>query len=183
MRVHLLKKEFADRLELEWRAFLLRPHPGGRNLEKFRRYTQSWLKVAADQPAGNFRPWSGDENPPSHSIPPHLVAKAASKLGEDAFNAIHEALLKAYFVENRDVSNEATLRAIWDACGLDATLFDQSRNPELLKRVVDEHNEAMTCGASGAPAFRMSHQDVAIVGALPMETLRRWINRVLDGEV
>ena len=183
MRTRILKQEFGDRLELEWRSFLLRPHAESRPLEKFRKYTQSWLRVAEDHPAGNFRPWSTDENPPSHSIPPHLVAKAAAELGSEAFEAIHEALLKAYFVENRDVSNETTLHAIWEACELDPVQFERSRKPEILKAVIDEYNEAMKYGASGAPAFRMSHHDAAIVGAHPVETLRRWINRVLDDDI
>ena len=183
MRVRILEKEFGDRLELEWQSFLLRPHTESRPLEKFRKYTQSWLKVAEDQPAGNFRPWSTDEDPPSHSIPPHLIAKAAAELGNEAFEAIHEALLKAYFVENRDISNEATLRAIWEACGLDPVQIERSRKPEILKMVIDEHNEAKNYGASGAPAFRMSHHNVAIVGAHPVETLRRWINRILDDDI
>jgi predicted DsbA family dithiol-disulfide isomerase len=183
VRVQILKEEFGDRLELDWRSFLLRPHAEDRNLDKFRRYTQSWLKVAADQPAGTFNPWSTDENPPSHSIPPHLVAKAALALGEDAFHEIHEALLKAYFVDNRDVSNEALLQSIWESSGLEASEFERSRHPEILKKVIDEHNEALTCGASGAPAFRMATQEIALVGALPVEALRRWINRVLDEEV
>ena len=183
MRVRLLKDEYKDKLSLEWRSFLLRPQASDRPLEKFKRYTQSWLKVAADEPAGEFRPWSSDEPAPSHSTPPHLVAKAAAELGEEEFERIHDALLKAYFYDNRDVSNDQTLREIWDACGLDAAEFERSRKPEFMKRVIDEHNEALMCGASGAPAFRMSHQDVAIVGAHPVETLQRWINRVLDDRV
>lgn len=177
----MLQEEFGDRLALEWRSFLLRPHAEGqRNLEKFRGYTQSWLRVAEDQPAGDFRPWSTDENPPTHSVPPHLVAKAAAELGDEAFHCVHDALLKAYFVENRDVSSDATLSAIWQDCGLDAAEFARRENPALLKTVIDEHNEAINCGATGAPAFRMAHMDTAIVGSHPVPVLQRWINRVLD---
>ena len=120
---------------------------------------------------------------PSHSIPPHLVAKAAAELGDDAFHRIHDALLKAYFSENRDISSESTLRSIWDECGLDAREFDRSRNPEHLKLTIDQHNEALSCGANGAPAFRLSHIPAAIVGAHPVETLSRWVKRSIDGEI
>lgn len=178
----MLKEEFGDRLELEWRSFLLRPRPEPRTLEQFRKYTQSWLKVASDKPSGDFQPWSTGEGPPSHSIPPHLVAKAAAELGDDAFHVIHDALLAAYFKDNRDITAEATLRAIWNEVGLPADEFERSQKPEFHQQVIDEHNEAIASGATGAPAFRMSHHDVAIVGAHPVETLARWINRVLDGQ-
>ncbi len=184
MRVRLLKEEFGNRLTLEWRSFLLRPEPEpGRSLEKFRQYTQSWLRVAADEPSGNFQTWASDEGPPSHSIPPHLVAKGAAEISEEAFHAIHDALLKAYFTDNRDISSEATLRAIWAECGLDEAEFERCRNPDLLNRIIEEHNEAITVGATGAPAFRMAHHDIAITGAHPVETLSRWIQRVLDDKV
>lgn len=184
MRVRLLQQEFGNRLTLEWRSFLLRPEPeAGRSLEKFRQYTQSWLRVSADEPSGEFRPWATDEGPPSHSIPPHLIAKGAARIGDDAFTAVHDALLKAYFQDNRDITSEATLRSIWKDCGLADDAFEECRNPELLNRVIEEHNEAITAGATGAPAFRMSHHDIAITGAHPVETLSRWIQRVLDDRV
>lgn len=183
MRVRLLKQEFGDRLELEWRSFLLRPEPEPRTLEKFRAYTRSWQRVAEDEPSGEFRVWSTDEGPPSHSVPPHLIAKGAAELGEEAFDAVHGALLRAYFTDNRDISAEPTLRAIWSEAGLPDDEFERCRNPELLNRIIEEHNEAISVGASGAPAFRMSHHDVAITGAHPVPTLSRWINRVLDEAV
>lgn len=184
MRVDLLKEEFGDRLQLDWRSFLLRPElDRSRDLEKFKKYTKNWLKIADDKPSGEFREWQGDAGPPTHSIPPHLVAKAAAELGEQAFHNIHDALLKAYFAENRDISSETTLRSIWDECGLDASEFDRSNNPEHLKTTIDQHNEALNCGANGAPAFRLSHINAAIVGAHPVATLSRWIKRSIDGEI
>lgn len=184
MRVELLKEEFGDQLNIDWRSFLLRPQPeGSRDLEKFKNYTKNWLKIAEDQPSGEFRQWQSDNSPPSHSIPPHLVAKAAAELGGNAFHSIHDALLKAYFTDNRDISSETTLRSIWDECGLDAGEFDRSSNPEHLKATIDQHNEALSCGANGAPAFRLGHIDAAIVGAHPVATLSRWIKRSLDGEI
>ena len=180
----MLKEEFGDQLSLEWRSFLLRPHSdGSRNLEKFKGYTKNWLRIAEDKPSGNFRVWATEELPPSHSVPPHLVAKAAAELGDEAFDVMHEALLRAYFTENRDISAESTLRAIWNECGFTEGDFERWSNPEHLKATVDEHNEALNCGANGAPAFRLAHINAAIVGAQPVATLSRWIQRAIDGEI
>ena len=180
----MLREEFGDQLSLEWRSFLLRPHPGGsRDLEKFKAYTKNWLRIAEDEPSGNFRAWATEERPPTHSIPPHLVAKAAAELGHEAFDVMHEALLRAYFADNRDISAEATLRAIWNECELTEDEFDRWSNPGHLKATLDEHNEALNCGANGAPAFRLAHINAAIVGAHPVATLRHWVKRAIDGEI
>ncbi|MGH7291850.1 MAG: DsbA family oxidoreductase, partial [Myxococcota bacterium] len=43
VRLHALEGEFGDALVLRWNSFLLRPQPEpNRDLEKFRRYTESW---------------------------------------------------------------------------------------------------------------------------------------------
>ena len=141
------------------------------------------MHIAEDKPSGNFSVWATDERPPTHSIPPHLVAKAAAELGEEPFDVIHEALLRAYFTENRDISSEATLRSIWDECSLPRDDFERWTNPAHMKATIDEHNEALNCGANGAPAFRLAHINAAIVGAQPVAMLSRWITRAIDGEI
>lgn len=103
MRLRQVEKEFAGEVRVAWRSFLLRPRPDkARTLEEFRAYTRSWLRPAAEPDAGTFQVWPGDAGPPTHSVPPHLVAKAAASLGDDAFHAMHDRLLRAYFAESRE---------------------------------------------------------------------------------
>jgi predicted DsbA family dithiol-disulfide isomerase len=176
----VLESEFGDQLELRWKSFLLRPYPEpGRDLEKFRRYTESWRRAAAEEPTAVFRVWQGDESPPSHSVPPHLVAKAAAALGAEAFARVHQGLLRAYFAENRDISSAANLRAIWLEAELPEHELGRAAAPELLRRVAEEHNQAVELGVNGVPAISMADEDVAITGAHPAETYRRWIRKRL----
>ena len=179
VRLETLRDKYHGRVELEFRSFLLRPRPGARDLEKFRRYTQSWLRVAADEPAGEFRAWEGDAGPPSHSIPPHLVAKAAATLGPDAFARMHQRLLRAYFAENLDVSDDTTLKGLWQDVGLDEAAFARREDPALLERVLAEHASALEAGVNGVPAVMIEGQDVPLTGALPIEMFERWIERNL----
>lgn len=173
-----LEKELAGTLEIAWKSFLLRPRPAaGRDLETFRAYTRSWLRPAADEDAGTFRVWEGTAGPPSHSVPPHLVAKAAAALGRPAFDAIHERLMHAYFAENRDITEEATLRSIWKEAGLPIADFGRAKDPALARAVADDHDEAIDCGVNGVPAVRMEGNDVPFVGAHPIALYRRWIER------
>src|SRR5262245_49750980 len=117
-RLRMLQAEVGPALSLAWRSFLLRPRPEpGRDLERFVRYTQSWLRPAAEPDAPRFRVWESTEGPPSHSVPPHLVAKAAAELGPEAFDAVHERLLRAYFEDSRDISRVETLTGVWQAGG------------------------------------------------------------------
>jgi predicted DsbA family dithiol-disulfide isomerase len=179
-RLAALEREFEGALVLRWRSFLLRPRPEpGRDLEKFRRYTESWQLAAADEPAARFQVWSSEEGPPTHSVPAHLAAKAAAALGQDAFASMHAALLRAYFAESRDISRPETLAALWREAGLPEAELSRTRDLELLRLVIAEHDEAVELGVGGVPAVRLAESDVAITGAQPLETYRRWIRKNL----
>ncbi len=181
VRMRKLGAEFGDALRIEWRSFLLRPKPGGgRDLERFRKYTRSWERPAAEPESGTFRIWDGEAGPPSHSVPPHQVAKAAARLGREAFEQVHDRLLHTYFALNRDITARETLRQIWAEATLPAERFEEVDDPDLVEEIHREHNEAIELGATGVPAVRRADQDVAITGAFPVEFYRRWIVRALE---
>ena len=199
-RLARLEDELGDRLSIEWRSFLLRPHPRGgppafpaedeaprrvsaEALARFRGYTGSWQRPAAEPDAGRFQSWQGETPPPSHSVPPHVAAKAAASLGPDAFRALHRRLLEAYFAESRDVSDRSTLRALWGEAGLPPAAFERCDDPALLAETLREHEQAAGVGVTGVPAARMEGNDAIIVGANPTELYRRWIHRKLDGRI
>ena len=180
VRIERLEQEFGADLEVAWQSYLLRPRPQpGRDLERFRHYTRSWLRPAAEPDGGEFQVWQTDEGPPTHSVPPHLAAKAAGRIAPEAFRRLHRRLLRAYFGENRDVSAEATLRELWADVGLPEPAFEQTRDPALLEQVLAEHQEALERGATGVPAARMADDDIVIVGAHPYELYQRWVTRRL----
>lgn len=180
VRLHRIEQEFAPQVRVVWRSYLLRPNPRARgDLERFRGYTQSWLRPAAEPDSGDFRPWQGDAGPPSHSVPPHLVAKAAAALGDDAFRRMHLRLMRAYFSENRDITDPQVLRDLWLEQGLPEADFARREDPALLEQVLDEHAAAQEAGATGVPAVQLQGNDAIIVGAHPLELYRRWMNRLL----
>ena len=181
-RLGLLQRELGDALGLEWRSFLLRPRPEpGRDLEKFMRYTQSWLRPAAEPEAPVFRVWESSEGPPSHSVPAHLAAKAAAALGPEAFASLHARLLRAYFEQSRDVSSAVTLRAVWLEAGLPEAGFELCFDERLVEQTLAEHNEAISLGITGVPAVRVAGTDAFVLGAQPLATYRRWVERLRGG--
>jgi predicted DsbA family dithiol-disulfide isomerase len=180
VRLRRLEEELGESLRIDRRAFLLRPRPDPtRTLEAFRAYTRSWLRVAADPDGGEFRVWESDAGPPSHSIPPHLVAKAAERLGPDGLRRMEERLFHAYFAENRDITDRETQRALWGEAGLPADRFASADAPELLSETLADHAEAVEWGVAGVPAVRMVGQDGMVIGAQPLAIYRRWIQRAI----
>ena len=181
VRLRRIESEFEDHVTLEFKSFLLRPRPSAdRDLEKFRTYTESWRRPAAEPDGGSFRVWQGDAGPPSHSVPPHLVAKAAATLGPAAFRTVHELLLHAYFAENLDISDSDTLAKLWHEAGLAPAAFERREDPALLEQVIDEHNSAIELGVSGVPSALIEGQDLPIAGAQPIALYRRWLGRYLQ---
>src|SRR5262249_61586793 len=106
-------------------------------------------------------------------------AKAAAALGPDAFERMHARLLAAYFGENRDITDLTTLILLWTEVGLPATEFARAGDQALVEAVVREHNEAVRLGMNGVPAVRMVGNDVPLMGALPLESYRRWVEGAL----
>lgn len=181
VRLHRIEEEHGGAVRIEWRSFLLRPTPDPRRtLDKFRAYTRSWLRPAAEPDAGTFRVWQGEAGPPTHSVPPHLAAKAAASLGDEAFARMHRALLEAYFGDSRDITDPATLLAIWREQGLPEKEFVRVAEPRFLEQTIAEHEEALRLGVNGVPAVRVEGSDAFVTGAYPMEMYRRWIERARE---
>jgi predicted DsbA family dithiol-disulfide isomerase len=180
VRLRRLEGELGGRIEIVWKSYLLRPTPSGsRDLETFRAYTRSWGRPAAEPDAGTFRSWQSDASPPSHSLPPQLVARAAAALGRAAFDSMHERLFHAYFAENRDITDRATLRALWRDLGLPKERFELSDDPALREAVLADHREAIELGIHGVPAVRIEPNPVATVGAHSLDQYRRWFLKQL----
>jgi predicted DsbA family dithiol-disulfide isomerase len=182
VRLRRLEAEHAGTVEIEWKSYLLRPRPARepRDLARFREYTQSWRRPAAEPDAPRFRVWQGDAGPPSHSVPAHVVARAAARLSRAAFDAVHRRLLEAYFAESRDTSDAATLRALWGEAGLPAPAFPDPGDPALAREVLAEHEAAVEAGVTGVPAVQLAGNDALVTGAHPYELYQRWVRRALE---
>jgi len=180
-RLEALVDEYQGRVEIEWRSYLLRPEEKlGRDLEKFRQYTKSWMRPGAEPDSGAFQIWDSQEGPPTHSLPPHQVAKAAARVSLEAFRKIHDRLLSAYFAENRDISSFEVLRSIWDGENLPAEAFDVAYADDVRDQIFREFEEARQLGATGVPALRRADNEAVIVGAHPEALYRRWIEKSLS---
>lgn len=166
-------------MQVEWRSFLLRPRPQEQTAEKFRAYTQSWMRPASMEPAARFRVWEGDEAP-THSIPPAIAGKVAETFGRPAFDRFHRGLLDAYFAQNRTISDPDVIVAVATETGLDgdefARRFDRDRQLHA-GAVIDDHNEAIEQGINAVPSV-VVNDELVLPGALDLDAYRRVVNRL-----
>lgn len=186
-RLEIMQREFGAALQLQYKSYLLRPRPENRPRDpaRFAQYTQGWRRMAAEEDAPRFQPWSAAAAAaaPSHSVPAHAAAKAAAALGADAFAQMHARLLRAYFEEQRDISAAQTLAQIWREAGLPPAAFPHPKSAaaaELRRAVFAQHAEAAELGITGVPAVRIPETPAFILGAQPAAVYRRWFARLLE---
>lgn len=179
-RLRRLEDEFEGRIEIEWRSYLLRPvAKTNRDRDRFRTYTESWMRPAAEEDSGPFRIWSSDAPPPTHSVPPHHAAKAALRVSREAFTAMHDRLMTAYFAENRDISDFDELALLWRELQLPDDAFAPVGSEELDREVWADFDGARALGATGVPGLMRTDNEIIIVGAQPEAVYRRWFEKSL----
>jgi len=180
VRLHDVEEEFGRDCEIQWRSYLLRPEPQSVQLGNFIQYTEGWKRPAAMEPRTTFRVWATEEGPPTHSIPPHIAAKIAEKLGPEPFSKMHERLLRAYFSENRDITDWKVLQELWEELGLPLEALSEKDDKTLVTKIIAEHNEALQYGTTGVPAVRLDGESAILVGAQDTDVYRRFIQKTVN---
>lgn len=175
MRLDQLSEWAGDRLTISWRSFLLRPRPEERSVEAFTRYTGSWGRPAAMEPSITFNQWSGEHEPPSHSLPTSVAGKLAEQYGADEFDRFHHGLMEAYFTHNRTVSDTEVILDVAGSSGLPVDDFATRLADEhdtLVRAVIDDHNQAVDRGVGGVPAV-VVNDSFPVTGAQDLDLYRR----------
>ena len=167
-----------DRVSITYHAFLLRPSPEPRPMEKFTEYTRSWLRPAEMEPAASFQTWSGEHQPPSHSVPALAAGKAVETFGEATAAAFHRRMLQAYFTENRTISDPDVILAIGAEVGVDADelapLLEQRR---FVDAVVADHEAAYERGITAVPSV-VVNREYLLQGALDVDQYARVVDKL-----
>ncbi len=181
MRLEKVAQEFGDNVEIEWKAFLLRPQPEERPMDKFTRYTESWKRCAEAEPEATFNTWSGEHEPPSFSLPPAMAGKAAQTFGEEAYNRFHWRMLESYFTENRTISDIEVILDVANQCDIDVEEFRQimgDKAQDFATEVIADHNAAVEAGITGVPAVVVNHE-FPFTGAQDTEFYRRIVENAI----
>ena len=181
MRLEQVRAEFGDALVVEWRSFMLRPEPEPRPLDRFTRYTERWAQIAELEPAATFRTWSGEHAPPSDSRPPLIAGKAVLAVaGAAAFERFHLALMRAYFAENRTISDRDVILDVAAAVDIDTAALARRLDADagaLEASVIADHRAALALGISAVPTALVNGEYV-LQGALTLAQYRRVVERL-----
>lgn len=180
MRLEQLAEELGDRITIEWKTFLLRVEPKTNEREAFVEYTKSWLRPNELEPGTDFVVWASDEDQPASSVPAQVAHKAVSALAPDRAMDYHHRLLRAYFTENRNIADSATLLDLAADIGIDRDQLEAyatEHGEQLTGEVIDEHNAALESGITAVPTVVFEHA-FAVPGAQPVETYKQLIERM-----
>lgn len=115
-------------------------------------------------------------------MPAHVAAKSLALIAPEASDAFHHRLLKAYFTENRTISDWGVLADLAGDVGLDRNEFltlTAERERGLAEEVITEHNSAIEQGVTAVPTMVID-EVLPIQGAQEVEVIARWIERLID---
>lgn len=157
-----VREEFGDRVEVDWRAYELRPEP-----------------IPTLDPDGEYlhRVWNASVYPMARSLgmtlrlpPAQPRSRKALEAAEFArergrYDAMHNALFRAFFEEGRDIGDVETLLEVGESVGLDReglrAALDEGR---YTAKVVSDERLATMLGVDSVPTMF-----VAPAGASPEE--------------
>jgi len=183
VRVDELKRRMGDAITIEWKSFLLRTEPKTSSLEKFIGYTKSWERCAEMEPNATFTtPWASGAAPPSSSFPAQMAWKASAHFGQEAQQRYHHALLDAYFVQNRNISDGPELAQIAHEVDIDKDAFVElftEQHDSLRDMVAQEHNDAIGRGVTAVPTMVLGGA-FPVPGAQDVDTYERLVSRVIE---
>jgi predicted DsbA family dithiol-disulfide isomerase len=175
VRLRQLSDELGAELQIEWRAFPLRPAPDPSVSWKGTYREDAWKRCQAL--AGGdaaFTPWAGADYP-NWSLPALEAAKCVARQGRHAFERLHLRLYEAFFTHGRNIADPAVVAAIVGESGADTDRFltDYGRG-DARDEVLRDYERAVTeHGVRAIPTVVIGARQ--LVGMMPRADYRRAI--------
>ena len=170
-----LRQEQGNRLQIEWRAYELRPDPVP-TLDPNGEYLRStWARVVypmAQQRGMVLR------LPPVQPRSRKALEAAEFARDQDCFERLHHALFQAFFEHGQDIGSISVLLAIGEAVGLNPLELRQALEEEhYTQRVLEDEQLAHDLAITAVPTLLIRRSDQSLSearhlsGAQPYETL------------
>lgn len=166
MRLQRLREELDGALELEHRAFPLRPVPEPSVRFRGTYREEAWRRCAAAAAGDGIRytPWPHDRFP-DWSLPALEAAKCVALQGPAVFEPAHLALYRAFFTDSRNIADPREVAAIVTAAGADAGRFlADYRSGAGRQGVLGDWQAARDAGVTAIPTVVFPATGEAVVG-------------------
>jgi len=116
-------------------------------------------------------PYTGSDRVIS-TRPALLVAELVRQRHPERYQELHHALFQAYFVDSRNLAQEAEVEAVCQQLGFDPGIVAEAMASPVYDAVIAKSMEqARAYGITGIPTWIVNDQ-YKIVGAQPFERLR-----------
>lgn len=181
-----IRSEYGEQVEIEWRAFELRPDPVP-TLDPDGEYLHStWNRAVYPMAA---RRGITLRLPPVQPRSRQALEAAEFAREQGRFEQMHHALFRAFFEEGRDLADVEILVDVGEMVGLDTaelrTALQEGRYTEV---VLEDERLAQEIGISGVPAMLVGpsgaplEEAEIISGAQPYEMVEAAVQRAIQGE-
>ena len=167
-----MKQRIPD-IEISWRAFELRPEPvplPDASSDYFKRIWEQSIFPLADK-------LNVKMNFPTVKPRSRLAHEAAAwARAQGKFEAMNEALFRAYFEHDEDIGQADRLVALASTLGLDGEALRNALNEHShLKEVLADEEQAGRYGLTGVPAFIAAR--TVLFGVQAVDTLEAFVRR------
>ena len=177
-----------DKVDIEWQPFELNPNmpAEGQNLnehmmEKYRmspeqlKDTQQNMVDAADDVDFNFN--FNDKTLMVNTFEAHILLEYAKDFGKQT--DLKMELMKAYFSDGKDVSDEKILTQALLNVGLNAEeALTKLKDEEAIKEVRTKQDYWKSLGVSSVPTFVFNKKE-GVTGAHPISTLKNVLSKMV----
>jgi len=107
-----------------------------------------------------------------------LLAEAVKGAGSDRFEALNEALFRAYFGEGKNIGDVDVLRKIAEDTGVPRDMVERAwSDPRYEEGLKKDNDAASRIGITAIPTFVIADKWI-IEGAVPVDMLRQVIQEV-----
>ncbi len=179
-----------DQVEIEWKSFLLNPEQvtnAGQSITAYLAERKGWTleyaremnNYVADMAQTVGLNYQFDKVVVANSLQAHRLLQYAKR--KQTGDAMKEALLKAYFIDGRNIDDKQTLVNLAADGGLpnDEVLEVLADELSFRKQVFDDVREASSLGVRGVPFF-VFNRTFGISGAQPLEHFTAALTKAYD---
>jgi predicted DsbA family dithiol-disulfide isomerase len=146
VRLRRLKDEMGDDLQIQWKAFPLRPEPDPTVAFKGTYREEGWRRCGAMAASDGitYAPWPRDDYP-NWSLPALEAAKCVALQGPEAFDRLHLRLYEAFFSRSINIAKPEELLGVVKDTGVDMARFVADWESGVAREAVArDYEEALT---------------------------------------